>query len=55
LLVGHRAGNDDGLARLQAWPGQIEHLGGLHVGKSPEHLLKFRQIGETGEPAPWAK
>ena len=53
LLVGHRAGNDDGLAALQAGPRQVEHLGRLHVGEGPEHLLEFRQVGEAGEPAAW--
>jgi hypothetical protein len=51
LLLGHRAGNDDGLAGFQARPRQVQHLGGLHVGEGPEHLLEFRQVGEAGEPA----
>ena len=53
MLVGHRAGNDDRLAALQAGPWQVEHLGRLHVGESPEHLLEFRQVGEAGEAAAW--
>ena len=51
LLLGHRAGDDDGLAAFQAGPRQVQHLGRLHVGEGPEHLLEFRQIGEAGEPA----
>ena len=52
LLVRHRAGDDDGLAALRdVGRGRFEHLGRLHVGKGPEHLLEFRQIGEAGEPA----
>ena len=51
LLLGHRAGDDDGLAAFQARPGQVEHLGRLHVGEGPEHLLEFRQVGEAGEAA----
>ena len=51
LLLGHRAGNDDGLAAFQAGPRQVEHLGRLHVGEGPEHLLEFRQVGEAGEAA----
>ena len=51
LLLGHRAGDDDGLAAFQAGPGQVEHLGRLHVGEGPEHLLEFRQVGEAGEAA----
>ena len=51
LLLGHRAGDDDGLAGFQAGPRQVEHLGRLHVGEGPEHLLEFRQVGEAGEPA----
>ena len=42
LLVGHRAGDDNGFAGFQLRRGQIEHLGGLHVGKRPPHLLEFR-------------
>jgi len=53
LLLRHRAGNDDGLAAFEAGPGQVQHLGRLHVGKGPEHLLKFGQVGEAGEPAAW--
>ena len=55
LLLGHRAGNDDRLAGFQAWPWQVQHLGRLHVGKRPEHLLEFRQIGESGEAAAWSQ
>ena len=51
LLLGHRAGDDDGLAAFQAGPGQVEHLGRLHVGEGPEHLLEFGQVGEAGEAA----
>ena len=51
LFLGHRAGDDDGLAALQARTRQVEHLGRLHVGEGPEHLLEFRQVGEAGEPA----
>ena len=51
LLLGHRAGDDDGLAALQARTRQVEHLGRLHVGEGPEHLLEFRQVGEAGEAA----
>ena len=53
LLLGHRAGNDDRLAAFQAGPWQVEHLGRLHVGEGPEHLLEFRQVGEAGEAASW--
>jgi hypothetical protein len=52
LLLGHRAGDDERLTAFQAGPGQVEHLRRLHIGQSPEHLLEFRQIGETGEPTP---
>ena len=51
LLVGHRAGNDRGLAAFEPWPGQIEHVRRLHVGEGAEHLLEFGQVGESGEPA----
>ena len=51
LLLGHRAGDDDGLAAFQAGTRQVEHLGRLHVGEGPEHLLEFRQVGEAGEAA----
>ena len=51
LLLGHRAGNDGGLAAFQAGPRQVEHLGRLHVGEGAEHLLEFRQVGEAGEAA----
>ena len=51
LLIGHRAGDDDGLAALQAWTRQVEHLGRLHVGEGAEHLLEFGQVGEAGEAA----
>ena len=53
LLVGHWAGDDDGLAALQAWPGQVEHLSRLHVGEGTKHLLEFRQVGEAGKAAAW--
>ena len=53
LFIGHRAGNDDRLAALQAGPWQVEHFGRLHIGESPEHLLEFRQVGEAGEAAAW--
>ena len=51
LLLGHRAGDDDRLAAFEAGPGQIEHVGRLHVGERPEHLLKLGQIHEAGEAA----
>src|SRR5271166_2728930 len=51
LPVRHRAGDDDRLAGLQLSPGQVEHLGGLHVGEGHEHLLQFREIHEAGEAA----
>ena len=51
LLLGHRAGDDGGLAAFQARPRQVEHLGRLHVGEGAEHLLQFRQVGEPGEAA----
>ena len=40
-----------GFPPCQAGPGQVQHLGGLHVGEGPEHLLEFRQVGESGKPA----
>ncbi len=38
------AGHDHGFAGFQARPRQVEHLGRLHVGESPEHLLEFGQV-----------
>ena len=49
LLVGHRAGDDDRLAAFQPRPGQVEHLGRLHVGEGAEHLLEFGQVGERAK------
>ena len=49
LLVRHRAGDDDRLAAGQGRPGQVQHLGGLHVGEGAEHLLELRQVRELGE------
>ena len=51
LLVGHRAGDDVRLAAFQLRPGQVEHLGRLHVGEGPEHLLQLGQVDELGEAA----
>jgi hypothetical protein len=36
LVLRHRAGNDGGLSARQARPGQVQHLGGLHVGEGTE-------------------
>ena len=51
LCLGHRAGDDRGFVALQAWAGQIEHGGGLHVGVAAEHLLELRQVDELGKAA----
>ena len=40
-----------GLPPSRRGPGQVEHLGRLHVGEGAEHLLEFRQVGELGKPA----
>ena len=40
-----------GLPPSRRGPRQVQHLGRLHVGEGPEHLLEFRQVGEAGEPA----
>ena len=40
-----------GLPPSRRGRGRFEHLGRLHVGEGPEHLLEFRQVGEAGEPA----
>ena len=40
-----------GLPPSRRGPRQVEHLGRLHVGERPEHLLEFRQVGEPGEAA----
>jgi hypothetical protein len=49
LLFGHRAGNDDSLTALQAGSGQIQHLGGLHVGESGILVTVGSRVGEDGE------
>ena len=41
LLLGHRASDDNWLAGFQPGSGQVQHLGGLHVGEGAEHLLQF--------------
>ena len=51
LLLGHRAGDNDGLAGFQPGAGQVDHFCRLHVSEGAEHLLKLRQIHELGEPA----
>ena len=40
-----------GLPPSRRGRGRFEHLGRLHVGERPEHLLEFGQVGEAGEAA----
>ena len=35
-----------GLPPFELRSRQIEHVGRLHIGERPEHLLEFRQVGE---------
>ena len=55
LFVRHRAGDDDGLPGLEARAGEVQHLGRLHVGKRPKHLLQLGQVREFGKAAPGAE